>query len=139
MLGFRGGLAFAVIEKAHDQADHTILLAGIAFGDKESEGDKRAVIETRPPLRTDEALVFVEIVQEEQASDAFIAVAERVVFDYEIEQMRGSGLNVGIKRRSAKRLLDCARRPARPSPRGSPNKAEASPLAARAFLNLAIC
>ena len=107
--GLASGLAFAVIEKAHDQADHTVLLAGIAFGDKESERDERPVIEARPPLGTSKALIFVEIMQEEQATDAFIAVGERMIFDSEIEQMRGSGLHIWIKRSSAKSLLDCAK------------------------------
>jgi hypothetical protein len=44
----------AIFEEAHNEADHAVFMAGIAFGNKESKRDERAVIKAWPSFGANE-------------------------------------------------------------------------------------
>ena len=89
------GLFFPADEVKED-VDKDFLVGGSAFGDHQGHGDEGIVGDALAAIVAVEDVVLFEEPQEKRGGDTLVAIDERMVFDQEIEQVRGLGLDAGI-------------------------------------------
>ena len=106
--------------------DDNLFVLGIGFRHEQRQRRKPHVIDHRFTI-TEQLPVAVQKINEQKRADAFVTVAERMILDDEIQQMRGLGFDTGIGRRAEYTLLQIAKY----GPRPVPERTAARPRAGR--------
>jgi len=92
------------LQQIHHQPHQQVFLLGITCGDQQGQGHQAIVVEAG----LIEEIVLPEKEHEEKGPDPLVAIAERVVFDHEVEQMGGLLLCTGVKILAAEGLIEVA-------------------------------
>ena len=91
-------------EHIHNQMDNNLLILGVRLRHEQRQRSKPYAIDHRFTV-TEQLPVAVQKIHEQQRPDALVAVAERMILDNEIQQMRRLGFDAGIGRRTEHALF----------------------------------
>ena len=80
-------MSIVPVDQIHYHLRHHILLLGAALGDHQRQGDQCVVVQKARAVGTVKNAVVLQEPQEQERCDAFVTVAERVVFDRPAEQI----------------------------------------------------
>jgi len=76
-------------EEVDNEPHHHVLLAGFAFGNEKCERHKGIVVDLSLPSFLEEVMVPREKHDEEKRADPFVAICKGMIFDDEVEEVRG--------------------------------------------------
>ena len=90
-------LALLCRQHVHDKADEHLLVLGVGFGHEQRQCGETDVIDDRLAV-TEQPAIAVEEIHEQERADALVAIAERVILDGEIQEVRGLGFDARVGR-----------------------------------------
>ena len=95
-----------LIYQIHHHLRHHVLLLGAAFGDHQRQGHQRVVVQEARAVGAVEDAVVLQEPEEQERRDAFVAVAERVVLDRQVEQVGRLLLDARVEVAAAEGLVN---------------------------------
>ena len=95
-----------LVDKIDDYLDDSFLLFGAALGNKQGQGHQSIVSQAFAAVRAVEDTVHAEEIDKQGCCDPFVAVAEGMVFNDEIEEVCTLFLNAGIELFTTEGLVD---------------------------------
>ena len=99
-------MSIVPVDQIHHHLRHHILLLGAALGDHQRQGDQCVVVQKARAVGTIEDAVVLQEPQEQERCDAFVAVAERVVLDRQVEQIGRLFLDTRVEITPAEGLVN---------------------------------
>ena len=93
-------------EKGHDEIDHQVVFGGFGFGNHQGERNKGVVGNALSAGFRQQQLGLIEKIEKKCGTNALVAIDESMVFDDEIEKIRGLFFGAGIDVFAIERLVD---------------------------------
>ena len=101
-------VSIVLIDQIHHNLRHHVFFLRAALGNHQRQGDQCIVIQKARTVSTVKNPIVFQEPKEQESGDTLVTVAERMVFNRQIEQISRLLLNARIEGPPAERLVNCA-------------------------------
>ena len=98
------------VDQVHHNLRHYVLFLRAALGNHQRQGDQRIVVQKARTVSTVKNPIVFQEPKEQESGDTLVTVAERMVFNRQIEQISRLLLNARIEVPPAESLVNCTHR-----------------------------